>query len=196
AADVAGFRRAQALSFECAQAAAAQLRPGWTEGRTQEWMATYLRDHGVRTWLHKPIVAFAERTLAPDSEWGPAKGDGLILGDSDVAILDCSPIVDGYTGDIAYTVSVGRNRELERAQDFLSRLRCELPARFVDPERSRTIFEWVTEQMTAAGYQNAANGYIGHVFGHRVYRHGRFAARFPYFPPERVFGYELSWHSP
>lgn len=90
-------------------------------------MAGYLRDHGVKTWLHKPIAAFAERTLAPDAEWGPARGDGLTLRAGDVAILDCSPIVDGYTGDVAYTVSVGANAELSKAQTFLSELRDLLP---------------------------------------------------------------------
>lgn len=32
-ADIAGFRKAQGLAFECAQALAKELRPGWTEGR-------------------------------------------------------------------------------------------------------------------------------------------------------------------
>ncbi|MFJ9369945.1 M24 family metallopeptidase [Nocardia sp. NPDC101769] len=195
-ADIEGFRRAQALAFDCAQATAAEMRPGWTEGQTQAWMTTWLRGHGVKTWLHKPIVAFAARTLAPDAEWAPAKGEGLTLGDADVAILDCSPIVDGFTGDIAYTVSVGENPELRKAQDFLSDLRAQLPGHFADPQQAAGVFDWVTEQMSAAGYQNAVNGYVGHVLGHRVYRHGRLASAFPYFLPERPFGYMLSWHAP
>lgn len=194
--DVEGFRRAQRLSFECSQAAAAQLRPGWTEGATQRWMLNWLADHGVRAHLHKPIAAFAERTLAPDAQWGPAKGEGLTLRDGDVAILDCSPIVDGYTGDTAYTVSVGNNPELERAQDFQSNLRTRLPERFADPDTARDVFAWVDREIRAAGYQNAVNGYVGHVMGHRVYHHGSFFNRLPWFLPERPFGYIASWHGP
>ncbi|WP_198406933.1 M24 family metallopeptidase [Nocardia terpenica] len=194
--EVEGFRRAQRLSFDCAQAAAEAMRPGWTEGRTQQWMADYLRDRGVKTWLHKPIAAFAERTLAPDAAWGPARGDGLTLRAGDVAILDCSPIVDGYTGDVAYTVGVGDNAELTKAHTFLSELRDLLPARFADPATATHVFAWVTALMELAGYQNAVNGYVGHVMGHRVYRHGPLTANFPYFLPERPFGYLASWHAP
>jgi Xaa-Pro aminopeptidase len=192
--EVAGFRLSQKLAFDCAQAAAKELRPGWTEGQTQEWMVTYLRDNGVKTWLHKPIVAFGERTLAPDAQWGPARGKGLTLQENDVAILDCAPIVGGYTGDIAYTVRIGDNPALEKALDFLSGLRAQIPAQFTNPDVN--VFEWVTEKMQEAGYQNAAGGYVGNILGHRVYRHGKFVSSFPYFLPEQLFGYMLSWHSP
>lgn len=194
--EVDGFRTAQGLSFRCAQAAAAELRPGWTEGRTQRWMMNWLRDQGIRAHLHKPIAAFGPRTLAPDSEWEPARDEGRTLRENDVAILDCAPVLDGYTGDIAYTVGVGENPELERAQQFLSDLRSRLPERFADPEKARDVFAWVDGEIRAAGYQNAVNGYVGHVMGHRVYRHGRFFTRFPYFPPARIFGYMASWHGP
>ena len=96
AADVAGFRHAQGLGFSCAQAVAAEMRPGWTEGRTCRWMMDWLRDHGVRTMLHKPIVAIGPNSLAPDDQWGPPRGEGVTLREGDVAILDCSPVVDGY----------------------------------------------------------------------------------------------------
>ena len=159
-------------------------------------MLNWLSDHGVRAHLHKPIAAFAKRTLAPEAQWGPAKGEGLTLQDGDVAILDCSPIVNGYTGDTAYTVSMGHNPELERAQDFLSGLRAQLPERFANPETSRDVFGWVDAEIRGAGYQNAVNGYVGHVLGHRVYHHGRFFSWMPWFLPERPFGYMISWHGP
>lgn len=159
-------------------------------------MLGWLHDHGVRAHLHKPIVAFAERTLAPDAQWGPARGDGLTLRDGDVAILDCSPIVDGYTGDTAYTVSVGPNPELERARDFLADLRAQLPARFAEPDAARDLFGWVDGEIRSAGYENAVTGYVGHVLGHRVYRHGKFFSSLPWFLPERPFGYIASWHGP
>ncbi|MDV7245797.1 MULTISPECIES: M24 family metallopeptidase [Rhodococcus] len=194
--EVEGFRLAQKLSFSCAQAVAAEMRPGWTEGQTQDWMTSYLHDHGVRTSLHKPIVGFGPRSLAPDAEWFPAKGAGLTLEDNDVAIIDCAPIVNGYAGDVAYTIQVGDVPELTEAMDFLSDLRNRIPGQFTLPETAATIFEWVTGEMEGAGYQNAVNGYHGHILGHRVYRHRPASANFRHYLPTVPFGYKASWHSP
>ena len=157
-------------------------------------MFRWLYDHGVRAYLHKPIVAFRERTLAPDDEWGPPKGEGLTLREGDVVILDCAPIVERYTGDIAYTLSVGPNPELVAAQEFLSDLRARVLDRFTDPATSASIFDWVDREIRAAGYENAAGGYGQHLLGHRVYRHGRFFSTHAAAPPEKVFGWFLSWH--
>lgn len=192
--EVEGFRAAQRVAFDCAQAAAKEMRLGWTEAQTGRWMFEWLYDHGVRSYLHKPIVAFGPRTLAPDDEWGPPKGEGAPLREGDVVILDCAPIVDRYTGDIAYTLSVGEHPELLVAQDFLSDLRARLPQRFADPELSATIFDWVDQEIRAAGYENAAGGYGQHVMGHRVYRHGKFFSSHAASPPEKLVGWFPSWH--
>ncbi|AKU18271.1 M24 family metallopeptidase [Luteipulveratus mongoliensis] len=195
ATDVEAFRRAQRLAFDCAQACAAEMRVGWTEGRTAKWMFGYLHDHGVRSYLHKPIVAFGDRTVAHDDQWEPPRGPGLTLKEGDVVILDCAPVLEGYTGDIAYTLAVGEHPELDRARDFLTDLRAELPERIMDPATSATIFDWVDQQIRGAGFQNGAGGYGEHVMGHRVYRHGKFFTNHPASPPEKVFGYFPSWHS-
>jgi hypothetical protein len=114
----------------------------------------------------------------------------------DVAILDCSPIVDGYTGDVAYTLSVGHHAELERAQNFLSELRSRLPEHFAHPGKARDVFSWVDGEICDAGYENAADGYGNEVIGHRVYHHGRFFSRLQWFLPEKPFGGVISWHGP
>jgi Xaa-Pro aminopeptidase len=191
---VEGFRRAQELAFECAKAAAREMRLGWTEAQTGRWMHQWLLDHGVRSFLHKPIVAYGPRTLAPDDQWGPVKGEGAPLREGDVVILDCSAVVDHYTGDVAYTTSAGPNPELVKAQEFLSGLRSQMIERFRDPQPRDTIFDWVDQEIRARGYENAAGGYGQHVVGHRVYRYGKFFSGHAAFPPERVFGWFLSWH--
>ncbi|MUL67103.1 hypothetical protein BOO86_21700 [Mycobacterium sp. CBMA 234] len=194
-AEVDGFRRAQQLGFGCAQACAEVIRPGWTEAKTSVWMMDWLYDHGVKAMLHKPIAVFHERTLAPDGEWGPVtRGTGATLQGDDVVIMDCSPIVDGYTGDIAYTASVGPNPELELALDFLAKLRTEIPRRFADKNLASGVFEWVDDEIRAAGYGNAAAGYPGHVLGHRVYHHGAPGRNVGWFLPEKLVGYVPSWH--
>lgn len=196
AADVAGFRKAQRLAFECCQAAAKEIRVGWTEGRTSRWMRQWLRDHGANAHLHKPIVAFSARSLAPTHEWGPAPDEGATLRMGDVVILDCSPVVDGYTGDAAYTCSVGPHPELEKAQNFLSDLRAQLPQRFANPETAKDVFHWVEGKMREAGYENAADGYVNAVMGHRVYRQPGYFGRASWFPSKKIFGYMPSWHGP
>lgn len=193
-ADVEGFRRAQRLAFDCAQAVAGEMKVGWTESQTARWMFDWLHDHGVRSYLHKPIVAFGDSTLAHDDRWGPPQGRGATLKVGDVVILDCAPIVDRYTGDIAYTLSVGPHPELVKAQDFLSDLRARLPERVMDPATSATIFDWVDAEIRAAGYENGAGGYGQHILGHRVYRHGKFFSTHAASPPEKMFGWFLSWH--
>jgi hypothetical protein len=42
--EVAGFRHAQQLGFRCAQSVAAEMRPGWTEAQTGQWMIEWLYD--------------------------------------------------------------------------------------------------------------------------------------------------------
>ncbi|MUL67119.1 hypothetical protein BOO86_21780 [Mycobacterium sp. CBMA 234] len=193
--EVEGFRRAQNLAFECAQSVAVEMRPGWTEAQTGKWMIEWLYDNGVKTMLHKPIAAFRERSMAPDGEWGPVtQGTGATLQDDDVVILDCAPVVDGYTGDIAYTCAVGPNSEVEKAQQFLAKLRAEVPKHFSNHELAQGVFEWVDDEIRAAGYGNAAAGYPESVLGHRVYHHGRLNDRLPWFLPEPLVGYILSWH--
>ncbi|MCK2243749.1 MULTISPECIES: M24 family metallopeptidase [unclassified Crossiella] len=194
AVDVEAFGRAQRLAFGCAQACAKEMRVGWTEGRTAKWMFDYLHDHGVRSFLHKPIVAFGDRTLAHDDHWGPPNGPGLTLKEGDVVILDCAPVLEGYTGDIAYTLAVGDHPGLDAARDFLSEIRAELPERIMDPATSATIFDWVDKRIRDAGYENGAGGYGEHILGHRVYKHGKFFTRHAGFPPQRFFGHFLSWH--
>jgi Xaa-Pro aminopeptidase len=194
--DIEAFRRAQRLAFECAEATARELRPGWTEGQTSRWMLYWLNDHAVHAHLHKPIVAFGARTLAPTDQWGPVRGEGATLREGDVVILDCSPVVDGYTGDIAYTLSVGPHPELERARIFLGDLRTRMPQRFANPETADDVFRWVDREIRAAGYDNAADGYVNSVLGHRVYRHGRYFSQASWFPSESMFGWTISWHGP
>lgn len=192
--DVDGFRRAQEVAFSCAKAAAREMRPGWTESRTGRWMLEWFGDHGIRAHLHKPIVAFGERTLAPTRQWGPARGEGRSLQDGDVVILDCAPVVDGYTGDIAYTASASPNAELLRAQEFLSGLRARIPERFADPATADGVFDWIDQEIRTGGYGNAADGYVDQVIGHRVYRHGRILRSVGWFLPEKPFGWIPSWH--
>src|ERR1043165_5440314 len=107
AADLGGFREVQRLSYECAEAVAAQLRPGVTEREAARMQRQWLRDRGVRDWFHLPFAWFGDRTafvnfrvplqfFPTDRRLEP----GMPF------ILDMAPVLDGCTADIGYSGSL------------------------------------------------------------------------------------------
>lgn len=128
AADLDGFRRAQRLAYACAEAIAAELRPGITEREVAARMKAWLAAHGATDCLHKPFAWFGHRTafrgligLNQLKGFNPAffpSGKKLEMGMP--FILDCAPTVDGYTADIGYSGVLGANPTLERVMDDLA----------------------------------------------------------------------------
>lgn len=60
--DLSEFRTVQQLAYRCAQAIAAELKPGISEKEAAALMKTWLQDHGVRDWFHQPFAWFGPRT--------------------------------------------------------------------------------------------------------------------------------------
>lgn len=50
-----GFRKVQRLAYECAEAVAAQLKPGVTEREAARMQREWLGERGVRDWFHLPF---------------------------------------------------------------------------------------------------------------------------------------------
>lgn len=61
-AELRGFREVQRLAYACAEAVAAQLRPGVTEREAARMQRDRLRERGVRDWFHLPFAWFGDRT--------------------------------------------------------------------------------------------------------------------------------------
>jgi hypothetical protein len=57
-----GFRQVQRLAYECAEAVAAQLKPGVTEREAARMQRAWLHERGVRDWFHLPFAWFGGRT--------------------------------------------------------------------------------------------------------------------------------------
>ncbi len=193
----AGFRRAQRLAYECAVTVAARVKPGTTERQAARWLAADLHARGVRAFLHRPFAWFGEH-----ARFSPHEGDHHAYHPSDRAlgagegfILDVSPIVDGYTGDIGYTVFPRETEEHVAARRLLLLLREEIRALFETPLTLAEIWDTVDRRVRDAGYVNCHALYPLRVLGHRVYHMPPLLARFS-LPrlPIRAFG--LDWFSP
>ena len=166
-----GFERAQRLAYAAVEEVAGLLRVGMTEREAAQLLADYLRDHGTERYLHRPFAWFGDHArfdgYAGYGDYHPSDRP-LALGDA--AILDVSPIVDGYIGDVGYTVTVGDNPEVDRARAYLLQLRAELPALFAGPLTPAEIWAEVNRRIVAAGYDTVHAKYPHCVLGHRVFR--------------------------
>lgn len=166
-----GFRRAQRLAYDACEHVASQLTVGMTEKEAANLLATYLKEHGTERYLHRPFAWFGDHArfdgYASYGDYHP--GDRkLELGAT--VILDVSPILDGYIGDVGYTLSLGRNSELEMAKEFLLELRAALPRMFAGPLTPAQIWAEVNRRIVAAGYDTIHAKYPHCVLGHRVFR--------------------------
>lgn len=172
--EIEGFRRAQRLAYEAAIVVGKELREGWTEARAAALIGTYLRDLGVKAFFHEPYAWFGDRTRFDGierlkySQFNPMQRR---LNGDDTIILDVAPILDGYVGDIGYSLSLNRHPELERAQKFLRELRAILPA-LADAHLNAGSGLWneTDRRIADAGYDNVHRIYPFHVLGHRVAR--------------------------
>lgn len=125
--DLDGFRTTQRLAYDCAETIAAELTPGMTEKQTAALMTTWLLDHGVDDWFHKPFAWFGDRTAFDGfigfkhlGGFNPAFYPGhRALEEGMPFILDCAPSINGYTADIGYCGAIGENRLLDRLMDDL-----------------------------------------------------------------------------
>ncbi|MEU6851792.1 M24 family metallopeptidase [Actinacidiphila alni] len=166
-----GFREVQRLAYACAEAVAAQLRPGTTEREAARAMRVWAREHGVRDWFHLPFAWFGDRTaftgFKVPLQFFPT---GRRLEPGMPFILDLAPVYGGCTADIGYSGSLGPNPLQERLMADLREHR-ELILREVRERRPlRTIYEDVDRLMIRQGYANRHRAYPFGVIAHKVDR--------------------------
>lgn len=167
----AGFLKAQRLAYECVTEIEKEMREGWTEIQTAKRMNEFLRDHGVKTFLHRPFAWFGEHARFDGykrfTQFHPGKKR---LRADESYILDVSPVVDGYIGDIGYSSSLAPNRELDHGMEYLLKLREEIPKYFASSLSAGEIWRKIDKDVKADGFDNIHALYPFAVLGHRVYK--------------------------
>ncbi|MCM2391433.1 M24 family metallopeptidase [Streptomyces albipurpureus] len=164
-----GFRAVQRLAYECAETVAAQLRPGVTEREAARMQREWLRERGVRDWLHLPFAWFGDRTAFTDFrlpfQFFPthrALEPGMPF------ILDMAPVHRGFTADVGYSGCLGSSPLHDRMLADLQAHR-ELILREVRERRPlREIYESVDRLMVRQGYANRHRAYPFGVIAHKV----------------------------
>ncbi|MBB1242339.1 aminopeptidase P family protein [Streptomyces durbertensis] len=169
--ELRGFREVQRLAYECAEAVAAQLRPGVTEREAARMQRRYLAERGVRDWFHLPFAWFGDRTafagfrhplqfFPTDRRLEP----GMPF------ILDMAPVYRGYTADIGYSGCLGPHPLHEKLLDDLAAHRALILEQVRERRPLREIYLAVDRLMVRQGYENRHRAYPFGVIAHRVDR--------------------------
>lgn len=159
----------QNLAWEASREIASLLKEGWTESQAALLLDSYLRDHQVASYFHRPFAWFGDRTrFSGIRRYGEYQPSDRVLTPGDVFILDVAPIKDGVMCDIGYTDSFGPNLEWERARAFLRSLRAKIPDLFQKGEAGAYVWREVDALVREAGYENIHAKYPFSVLGHRV----------------------------
>ncbi|MGC0419564.1 M24 family metallopeptidase [Embleya sp. AB8] len=170
-ADLDRFREVQQLAYRCAERVAGWIEPGVTERQTVARLRRELVAEGVQDFFHIPFAWFGDRTAFRNFHT-PLQffATSRVLTEGMPYVLDCAPIVDGYTADIGYAGKVGENAvwdrivaDLDVHRDLILR---EVRERRTLDEVYRAVDALILEQ----GYDNRHRVYPGRVIGHRVTR--------------------------
>ncbi|GAA1947685.1 M24 family metallopeptidase [Kitasatospora viridis] len=169
--DLETFREVQQLAYRCAEQVAAWIEPGVTERQATARLRRSLVGAGVTDFFHVPFAWFGDRTAFRHFHT-PLQffAGGRVLQEGMPFVLDCAPVVDGYTADIGYGGKVGENQVWDRLAQDLKVYR-DLILREVKARKPlNEIYAAVDAQIAAHGYDNRHQVYPGRVIGHQVTR--------------------------
>lgn len=165
-----GYRQSQSLAQRCAAEVAGMLQIGWTEQKTAALMETWLRDHGVKTFFHKPFVWWGDRTrFAKVKTYWDYLPSQRSLCEDDVFILDVAPIVEGYVSDIGFSGVMGFHKEYDRAIKTLEALRRDIPTLAEHCGQGRFLWQTLDKTIKENGWDNIHATYPFGVLGHRLH---------------------------
>jgi hypothetical protein len=169
--DIERFRDTQRLAYRCAEETARWLEPGVTERQAAADLRRRLVAAGVDDFFHVPFAWFGDRSAFRHFRF-PLQffPSNRKLREGMPFVLDCAPIVDGYTADIGYGGRIGENAIWDKLDTDLAAYR-ELIVRRVRERRSLDeIYRDVDALIDRQGYDNRHKVYPGRVIGHQVTR--------------------------
>jgi Metallopeptidase family M24 len=190
-ADLDRHREVQQLAYQCCEEISAQLRPGMSEREVTRRMRRWLTEHGVTDVFHIPFAWFGDRTafrgFRIPTQFLPS---GRRLEEGMAYVLDCAPIVDGYTADIGYANRFGENPIFDRLFADLAEFRPFILERVRAGKTLKEIYQDVDALIVKLGYENRHKIYPGRVIGHTVTRVSRppVLRRLPFNPVAVAFG--------
>lgn len=166
-----GFLKAQRLAYDAVLHVGKQLHVGMTEKEAADLLEAYLRDQGTERYLHRAFAWFGDHSRFDGyQDYADYHPSDRQLQPHHVAILDVSPVVDGYIGDVGYAISLTPNPSLDKAKQFLLYLREDIPKMFASTMTVAEIWTEIDKRIHAAGYDNVHAKYPHCVLGHRVFR--------------------------
>jgi Xaa-Pro aminopeptidase len=166
---IEGFRRSQALAYACVEAVERELREGMTEREVAARMETYLADHGVRQYFHRPFAWFGERTAlrGMKTALGFMPSSRRLEAGMPV-ILDVAPVLDGYASDIAYACKLGPDALHDQMLSDLAPYRTLILEGVRAGRHLTAIYRDVDRLIEEQGYENRHRRYPFGVLAHRV----------------------------
>ena len=192
------FREVQRLAYSCAIEVGESLREGVTEREAAGRLRAALEARGVDDWLHTPFAWFGDRTAFRGFKTPLAFfPTNRRLEQGMPWILDCAPVVDGYSSDIGYAGSLGPNPAVDKMLADLAEYRTLIVEEVRAGRTLRDIYKSVDALITRHGYDNRHRVYPGRVIAHQVTHidsHlpkrvvGGFGVRFL-----RTLGKDLTW---
>ncbi|MDE2422357.1 MAG: aminopeptidase P family protein [Gammaproteobacteria bacterium] len=166
-----GFKKAQRVAYDCVTRVGEQLHLGMTELEAASLLEDYLRKAGSERFLHRPFAWFGDHSRFDGYQhYGEYHPSQRRLSEGDVVILDVSPVIDGYTADVGYTLSMMPHIEMEEAMSFLLELREIIPVLFASSMTPKEIWSEINHLIAQRGFDNIHARYPFCVLGHRVFR--------------------------
>ncbi|HZE40659.1 MAG TPA: M24 family metallopeptidase [Stackebrandtia sp.] len=170
-ADIARFREVQALAYDRATRVAGWLGPGVTERQAAARLRRELIAGGVSDFFHIPFAWFGDRTafrrFRQPLQFFPSH---RALAEGMPFVLDCAPIVDGYTADIGYGGALGHNPAWRRLDRDLAAYRDMILTAVREGRELDAIYRDVDALIAKQGHDNRHKVYPGRVIGHQVTR--------------------------
>ncbi len=173
--DTKQYDSLQKLAFNCSQEIATLLQEGWSEQHAAKLMEVWLRDHGVKSFFHRPFVWWGDRTrFAGVNNYWDYQPTKRALCAGDVFILDVAPIRDGFVADIGFSGCYGQHAGYDGAISYLHELRERIPGMFVakvgEGQRGHGLWHAIDQDIKSRGYENIHATYPFGVLGHRLRR--------------------------
>lgn len=169
--DLDRFRDLQRLAYRCAARTAAWLAPGVTERQAAAHLRLELAKAGVQDLFHIPFAWFGDRSafagFRTPLQFFPTE---RALAEGAPFVLDCAPIIDGYTADIGYGGVLGQSAAWDALDADLSVLRPLILDHVNAGETLDQVYRAVDDEIARQGNVNRHRVYPGRVIGHQVTR--------------------------